>query len=291
MSSSRANFPDLRSLNATTRGDVRCARKASAFTLIELLVVVAIIAMLLAILLPSLTNAREQAKRVKCSSNLRQMGTAFQMYAGDYLGRCMPLGYRSTSASASDDPSPAIFWWGTDEAGQVDHTRGFVWRYLSMPPGDASVFECPSQPWGSYTPQGHAQAVTSTYGYNGYYLSPPHVSEWSSFIRHRPWQRVETIRLPSKVFAYADTLIQIGDDIKNTALLDPPLLYSGPNRWTRNSGPTTAFRHLEKTVAAFADGHVEALSSRGGRMTSDDPRIGSVGATNDPFYIPDWRDW
>src|SRR3954451_5665794 len=57
-----------------------------AFTLVELLVVIAIIALLIAILLPALMRAREQANRVKCMSNLRQIGTACVMYANDNKG-------------------------------------------------------------------------------------------------------------------------------------------------------------------------------------------------------------
>ena len=59
-----------------------------AFTLIELLVVVAIIALLVSILLPSLGKAREQAKKSFCSNNLAQFGRAIHVYAGEYKYFC-----------------------------------------------------------------------------------------------------------------------------------------------------------------------------------------------------------
>ncbi len=58
-------------------------KKKKAFTLIELLVVVAIIALLISILLPSLSRARELSKRLVCAANVKGMGTAFKIYAND----------------------------------------------------------------------------------------------------------------------------------------------------------------------------------------------------------------
>ena len=62
------------------------SRKSRAFTLIELLVVVGIISILVALLLPSLSKARTQAKRVACASNLRQIHLAAMQYRTAYRG-------------------------------------------------------------------------------------------------------------------------------------------------------------------------------------------------------------
>src|SRR5687768_6691046 len=67
---------------------------AAGFTLVELLVVIGIIAVLMSILLPAMSKAREQAKRTACLSNLRQVHLAFHMYAGSNKDQ-VPLGYRA----------------------------------------------------------------------------------------------------------------------------------------------------------------------------------------------------
>ena len=74
---------DLENLVTESKKNNRCL---GAFTLVELLVVISIIALLVAILLPALNKAREQAKLISCMSNVRQVGLACITYAADNEG-------------------------------------------------------------------------------------------------------------------------------------------------------------------------------------------------------------
>ena len=101
----------------------------SAFTLIELLVVIAIIAILAALLLPTLVNTKERARRVACKSNLRQFTLAVHMYGNENRDR-IPVAVPDDQSTAAYEYTPVI----------PRTTRDTLIKYA----GSQKMLECPS---------------------------------------------------------------------------------------------------------------------------------------------------
>jgi prepilin-type N-terminal cleavage/methylation domain-containing protein len=127
-------------------------KRRQAFTLIELLVVVAIIAVLIAILLPSLGKAREQAKRSACLANMHAMSNALAVYASSNSDVLPPQAIGFNKNNGTINPSTMV-------SGTFNFTPN-LWRYhnnnglillntTSIMP-TIKAFYCPANTWAPY---------------------------------------------------------------------------------------------------------------------------------------------
>lgn len=282
-----------------------------AFTLIELLVVVAIISMLIAMLLPSLSRARRQAKSVICQSNLRTLGqgiTSFAAGNNDRLpGPLHPAMYRDQGIEALTNPTnglPAMDY----ETAKYQQTR-FLTYVLRQEFTDSDamansisdeVSRCPiadevnpDDNFVKFYDKTGRRAYPTDYVVNTIHIEgpdpqgspvggvrrtdPPHYFGWAFYERnanHLPPQKLTSIRRPAEEWAVADAWYR-----RRTNSSMGELQQEGPYQydWTGDSLPNFA-PHFSGMVYDFVN-HDERVS------TSTRIREGEEdGETNTAFF-------
>ncbi len=163
------------------------SRKQAGFTLIELLVVVAIIALLIAILLPALGRAREVAKRSSCLANMHGISNGLATYATEYgaypFADVTGLTPQSSSASNPTLFSPSLLlpngWPGDQAVARFGTFSPGLWRYNNNNGlvmlnyygmiQDVRTFYCQSATWATYWPAAYGKTWV---GGNGQWWNP-----------------------------------------------------------------------------------------------------------------------
>ncbi|MGE0482342.1 MAG: DUF1559 domain-containing protein [Phycisphaerae bacterium] len=250
------------------------------FTLIELLVVVAIIALLISILLPSLARAREAGRLAKCLANLRTIGIAMHLYFGDNkdwfpfekrnIDPATPLTAFYYGGSPGGPP-----WWGWQSAVYRDTPKGralnpyvFVNAGLSdrlettadigTPQWNetrrmfAKVFECPSDVGGFYNNETGENNITSTYNETGASYDVNYHFLWNWAARYGPV--VERYRYLQRANAFLQKQIEYQSS-RMIILFEDPLDSSFWSRVPRRGWHRTWNKHS----LLFLDAHAANL--------------------------------
>ena len=163
-----------------------------AFTLIELLIVIGIIAVLISILLPVVRQAREQAARVRCASNLRQIGAGLHAYFND--NKALPMKW-----NGAESANPHVFRFHNDP----EDISQAMERYA----GSRDVYYCPSG-WkqrsaGDWWPYGTG-TIASTYQFP--FLLGPNL--W--WLDYPDWKRLKpNLLLAADILATTDGVNQV----------------------------------------------------------------------------------
>lgn len=227
------------------------ALSAGGFTLIELLVVIAIIAILAALLLPSLSRSKEQGQRVACINNIRQLQITWIMYADDNAGRLTPnnwVYYAQTETQMTNGVSwaPGVTRY---DASISNLEKGLLWPYNKSP----GIYHCPADKSTIETPQGVKlpQLRTRSYNMNGHincdendawYRPEPNLKRFSDIVNPSPSRQF--------VFIEPNPKTVLDGHFGVFCLND---WYGYADWWL----DVPATRHNQGAVLSFADGHAE----------------------------------
>ncbi|MCC6445072.1 MAG: prepilin-type N-terminal cleavage/methylation domain-containing protein [Armatimonadetes bacterium] len=203
------------------------------FTLIELLVVIAIIAILAAILFPVFAQARKKARQATCTSNLKQIITAWLMYAQDYDEMVMPA-YDYSGAIPGYE---WIGWWGGYDGARIVPNTSYLYPYTRH----EGIKACPS--WEN--PPNSWWGVTG-YGYNWFYFPGNDGSGLQAV-------SLAAVRTPAETVAFCDAARIMYYNPADPTFLEGSAYIQPPSF----DYPSFHARHNGTGLVAWADGHVK----------------------------------
>ena len=213
--------------------------------------VVAVIGVLAALLLPALAGGKQAGQRIKCVSNLRQLGLAAQMYFDEHEGATFPYRLHATNGGV-------VFWFGWLQSGiegqrDFDATQGPLFEYVN----GLGIEICPSLNYASGHFKLKARGAAYGYGYNWHLAST----------NGRPAVLVDSVADPVRMTVFADAA-QINDFLPPASPSNPMLeeFFYVDAPGANPSYPNAHFRHRQRANVVFLDGHVGAETAAPGSL-------------------------